>query len=162
MSIRSFAVAVLAAATLTSCDLISDLQPEPAAEVPVTQIRIADIPLAPNRTREWDDDGTGPDVFVEIQNTAGAAIVRSDVIPDADLTQPLTFSIPETPEASSSQARLFVVAFDADGNDIAFAESLGSSQSFSAEELVASDGSLFLRDWRFESAGREATYEVFR
>lgn len=162
MSVRSFAAVLLAAATLTSCDLLSELEPEPAAEVPVSEIRIADIPLSPNRTREWDDDGTGPDVFVEIQNTAGAAIAQSDIIPDADLTQPLTFTIPGTPEAASANARLFVVAFDADGDNLAFAESLGSSQSFSAEELVASDGSLFLRDWRFETAGREATYEVFR
>lgn len=162
MFVRSLALALAAAGTLTACDLIRDLEPEPAAEVPVTQIRVADIPLAPNRTREWDDDGTGPDVFVEIQNTAGASIARSSVIDDADLTQPLTFDIPEMPEASSARARLFVVAFDADGNDVAFAENLGSSESFSAEELANSDGSLFLRDDRFETAGREATYEVFR
>lgn len=153
---------MIAAATLTSCDLLSELDSGDPVAVPLTQVRIADIPTSPNRTREWDDDGTGPDVFIEIQNTSGAAIAKSEVTSDVDLTQPLTFDIPGPIEAPSAEARLFVVAFDADGTDLAFAESLGSSQSFSAEELINSDGSLFLRDWRFESAGRPATYEVFR
>ena len=45
--------------------------------VPISAVRIADIPLMPNRATGWDDDGTGPDVSVEIQNTSASPARRS-------------------------------------------------------------------------------------
>ncbi|MEM1056522.1 MAG: hypothetical protein AAGI52_13450 [Bacteroidota bacterium] len=158
---RFLSFALLALFLLPGCDLIESLEDSDPVAVPITSVRIADIPLMPNRTTEWDDDGTGPDVFVEIQNTAGSNLGRSAIIPDVDLTQPLTVQMPDGIETGSADARLFVAVYDDDGGNIFVAERLGDSRSFSVEELEGSGGSLVLLDSRSDN-GRVATYEVIR
>lgn len=154
-----FALALLVA--LSGCDVLASLEnPEPVP-VPISTVRVEGIPPAPNRTQEWDDDSTGPDVFVEIQNAGGGSIGRSEVFYDVDLTQPLLIPMPDGMEIGGDEARLYVVVFDEDFGDRFQSERLGESQSFSVEEIRRSSGSLVLLDGRAGN-GREATYEVIR
>lgn len=156
----AFSFALLLA-LLPGCDLLASLEePEPVT-VPVSAVRLEGIPEMPNRTTPWDDDGTGPDVFVEIQNAAGGSIGRSEIISNVDLTQPLTVPMPDGIQIGGADAPLYVVAFDDDGGNRFMAERLGGSESFSVNELLAAGDSLVLLDGRVEN-GRAATYEVFR
>ena len=163
MLVRRFIPLVaLVAFSLTGCDVLDELQQTEPVPLPLTSVRIAGIPATPSGAgNEWDDDGTGPDLFVEIQNPASGNVARSETLSNVeDLTQPLalTFSGPLT--APSSSARLSVVLYDADGNNLLEAERVGSSESFSVEELLSSDGVLLLVS--NSSASQDATFELVR
>ena len=161
MSARPFLLLALLAVPLASCDVLDEIQQAEPVPLSISSIRIVGLPEAPNRTTEWDDDGTGPDVFVEIQNPAASSVARSEVLPDVDLSQPLTLTFPGAIEAPSATAPLTLVVFDADGANRQYAEKLGSSDTFTAQDLEASGGSLVLGDDRAEY-GRATTYELLQ
>ena len=143
MNVRILPVAA-AILALAGCDVIDEIQPSDPVPVPISSLRVDDLREARDNLDPWDQDGTGPDVFIEIQNTAGAGIGRTNVIADADVSQTLSFTFDELPEAPDDDARLYLVAFDQDGDDLSTAESMGSSVSFSVEDLRAAQGGLVL------------------
>lgn len=153
-----FAALALFTVSLAGCDVFEEIEnPDPVA-LPIATLQFEGIPVAPNRTRDWDDDGTGPDVFIEIQNTAAVAIYSTEITPDVDLSQPFSIDVPGTVEAPSATARLFVNVYDSDGDRLT-AESLGSSISFSAQELLDSNVGLTLEDIN-SANGRVSTYTL--
>ncbi|HIG76188.1 MAG TPA: hypothetical protein EYQ24_16895 [Bacteroidetes bacterium] len=155
---RTFSFALVTALALGGCDVFESIEsPDPVA-IPITAVRIADLPERPNRTTEWDDDGTGPDIFVEVQNTSGASIGRSEIVPDVDVTSPFTIKLPSDLVTRDDAASLYVVAYDDDGNRLT-ATRLGGSEAFTVRQLAAASDSLLLVDGRSEN-GRETTYSV--
>lgn len=155
---RTLSFALLAALALSGCDVFESIEdPDPVA-VPITAVRITDLPERPNRTSEWDDDGTGPDIFIEVQNTSGASIGRSEIVPDVDVTSPFTIKLPDGLVTGDDTASLYVVAYDDDGNRLT-ATRLGGSEPFTVRQLAAASDSLVLVDGRIEN-GRETTYAV--
>ena len=158
---RFFPLVALVAFSLTGCDVLDELQQTEPVPLPLTSIRIAGIPDTPSGAgNEWDDDGTGPDLFVEIQNPASGNVARSETLSDVDLTQPLALTFSGSLSAPSSSARLSVVLFEADGSNLLEAERVGSSESFSVDELLSADGVLLLES--NSSASRDATFELVR
>ena len=156
MLARSFAL--LAVLGLAGCDIIEEIQPEPTVPFTVDSIVVEGLREMRTSSAEWDDDGTAPDVFVEIQNSAGATISRSGVVDNADVTQPLSIDFPSPVEAPTETATMFVVAFDSDGSALD-SEKMGTSEGFTIADIRAASGALVLEDIRAEN-GREAVYTI--
>ena len=145
---------------LAGCDVVEEVQPTEGVPFTFSTVRVEGLRLAPTRNREWDEDGTTADVFIEIQNAAGATLAQSGTAANADLTQPLEFTFEQPGEASSVTSSLFVVAFDNDG-DRFDSETMGSSVPFSLSDVPVSGGEVVLADIRSDR-GREATYTIVR
>ena len=142
---------------LTACDQVVPPDPE-SVPLDVASVTIEGVPLAPNRTRDWDDDGTGPDLFVEIQTVSGSVLARTETTDDVDLTQPTTFAIPAGTSVMGTDREVFIVLFDRDGPDTQQSEQLGTSAAFTASEINTATAPLVLADLR--APNRVTTYEV--
>lgn len=132
-------LAALGALTLSACDFGSsgvDFTTDAGiASVEVTDLR----PI--HRGENWDADGN-PDVFIEVRNASGRAFYRSEVIPDADVSQALRFDVSDVFVASPTMP-MFVAVFDMD-EDLVHSQEMATSGAFTAEDLRA--GELTLGD----------------
>ncbi|OZC03663.1 hypothetical protein [Rubricoccus marinus] len=156
MPARIFAPLVLCALVFTGCDFIDEIQEEPAVPVTISSITVQDLP-----ERRWDNDGTGPDLFLEVQDPGGGDYLQSEVVQDVDLSQPLTFTFSDSFEVATSTSRISIVVFDDDGEGRFTAELVGASESFTAEDVAAADGS-FVLESLYADLGRVSTYTVVK
>ena len=157
MPARIFAPLVLCALVFTGCDIIDEVQPEPAIPVTISAVEISDL-----RQRPWDpEDGTGPDIFVEIQDPGGGTYARSATVQDADLSQTYTLTFPEGFEVATLTSNMFVTVFDQDSDTRVDAQIVGSSQPFTAADVNAAQDSLLLLDFDVDD-GRAATYTLIK
>ena len=120
--------AAVGALALTGCDFS-----ESAGSA--TPVSISSIEVSNLQDRTWDE-GSNPDVFVEIRNLAGRAYYRSAPIQNADVSGTLTFAIDEAIEVGPPTAPLIVGVFDMD-EDLVHSDVMGYTTSFTAAELAA-------------------------
>ena len=120
--------AAVGALALTGCDFSESAGP-------ATPVSISSIEVSNLQDRAWDE-GSNPDVFVEIRNLAGRAYYRSAPIQNADVSGTLTFTIDETVEVGPPTAPLIVGVFDMD-EDLVHSDVMGYTTSFTAAELAA-------------------------
>ncbi|HLT47335.1 MAG TPA: hypothetical protein VK002_08920 [Rubricoccaceae bacterium] len=119
------------AALLTGCDFVgSDV--EPAA---FSNLILTDSPLP------RDEDGSRPDIYVEIQDVGGRAVVKADqVFEDAEATSfPLTVAGSGALVGTARSYYVVVMDRDEDGSY----DLIGISKPFTAEALRTSTEPVF-------------------
>lgn len=127
---KALALTALGALALTGCDFSGSSD---FVAIPVANVQIDNLPAMQPDGTPWDADGA-PEVFFEIQNSAGRAIWRSEQLSEAQLAQPI--AIPEAVEVASATTGVTVAVFDFDTN-LFESQLMARSTSFSASELSA-------------------------
>jgi hypothetical protein len=121
---------IACAAFLTGCDFIgSDADPVAFSGLTVTS--------APLRA---DEDGSGPDLYVEIQDAGGRAVYEApSIVEDADETV-FPYTVSEAGQLVGTSRAYFVVVMDRDPDGF---DLLAASGPFSADDLRASTEATF-------------------
>lgn len=141
---RPLFTALVGAATLVGCDAI---QPQTdSVLVPIERVTVSEIREGPVVSDDlWDADGSGPDVFIEIQTNTGDFIYRSEIQQDVDPEASVTFAIPGEITTLATRTELSVTAFDFD-ESFTGSERIGRSLVFTVGELSDADEPLMLED----------------
>ena len=139
---KQISALALSLVVLAGCDFVG----AESALVPIASLSVEGLPNSDRGGVPWDDDGTAPDIFIEIQNAAGRSFYQSEVIQDADVDAPLAFSLADAVEVPFSAMPMFVVVYESDGNpsEAAF---MMTAEGFEAADLLAQP-TLVLRDIR--------------
>jgi hypothetical protein len=119
------------AALLAGCDFIGGSDADPVA---FSSLTITASPLPA------DNDGSAPDLYVEIQDAGGRAVYMApSILEEADAGAfPYTIGAPGELNGSTRSYFVVVMDRDADGNDL-----IAASDGFSADDLRASASSTF-------------------
>lgn len=127
-----------------------------AVTAPIARIQITDVAVS------MDEDGSNQDVFFEIQNAAGRSFYRSPVQTDADLTDGASAVIDGSVEIPSTASQMQIAFYDADGTQLADADRLALSETFTIADLqAAADGQVSIGA-QDRSPSREARFTVVR
>jgi hypothetical protein len=116
---------VACVALLSGCDFVGGSDAEPVA---FSDLTLTSVPLRD------DEDGSAPDLYVEIQDASGRAVYKSSsILEDVDDTA-FPYTLDKAGALAGSQRAYFVVVMDrdADGFDL-----LAASGAFSADDLRA-------------------------
>ena len=119
------------AALLTGCDFIGGSGVDPVA---LSSLTITASPLPA------DEDGSAPDLYVEIQDASGRAIYQAPSVLENASASAFPYTLGEAGELIGTTRSYYVVVMDrdADGYDL-----IAASQAFSADDLRASTAPVF-------------------
>lgn len=119
---------------LSGCDMIS---PSESVQLPISSIQVSNLASA-----QWDDDGTGPDVLVEIQSAGRSALYQSGIVTDVDDDE-VNISLDVPAEIYSRALPVQVAVFDNDsealGEDV---DEMARSALFTLEDLERAGDSI--------------------
>ena len=128
-TMNKFLALAACAALLTGCDFAGGSDVDPVA---FSSLTITSAPLP------GDEDGSAPDLYVEIQDAGGRAVYRAPSVLDDAGADAFPYTLSQAGELTGTTRSYFVVVLDrdADGYDL-----IASSEAFSADDLRASTGS---------------------
>ena len=130
-TMKKFLALAACAALLTGCDFAGGAGVDPVA---FSSLTITASPLPA------DEDGSAPDLYVEIQDAGGRAIYQAPSVLENASASAFPYTLEGGGEFVGSTRSYFVVIMDrdADGYDL-----VASSAAFSADDLRASTTPVF-------------------
>ena len=125
-------VIVLCAIALAACD---QFNPQPAP-VPFARITVTTAPLP------VEEDGTAPDLYVEVQDAGGAAVYHGDVVEEADASA-FPYTVATDGALAGERRTYYVIVLDRDADGFDY---VGRAGPFTGDDLRAAHGALTLSD----------------
>lgn len=115
------------ALVLAGCDFTGD---SGSVSAPIASVQASGLPGTS------DPDGSGPDIFFEIQDIAGRSFYRSAIVSDVDSAQTAQTAVSGTVSIPSSTMPLQIAVYDFD-DSFNGSQLMARSTTFTADQVAA-------------------------